>query len=482
MAKLRTHWGLATAIAVSAAAYIALVVIDQMHGTLRDEYVPTSIGWYLVAFFGFAVAVWWNEHSPIDRRWLWTIPIVFRLLLLFTEPTLSDDVYRYLWDGHLVAEGVNPYANVINAAELDPFEIPARRLANNPSLSSPYLPAAHAVFGGAAAVLPSEPLTMQVIMSFFDIGAALLITKLLTYAGLPAGRVILYLWNPLVIIETAHAAHLDALMIFLTLAALVLTLRPSADDAADGPERTHRWRSVAAPIVFALAVLTRPIPILLAPVLFWRWTWPQRFLAGGTAVALILPFGFGAAGFGLGDDASGRGVFGSARVYSSDFRFNAGIAHWLETTFGQAAASAVVALAMAVIGGTTWLLARRATSALSVLRLATLPLMGYVALTPVLHPWYLTILLTLLVFVTPTEREGSDRWLLLLPWSYLTVASPLSYITYRNPQAFAELSWVRWVEWYPTLALLVFTSFWVFFAIHAEDPIQPDTPASSGNS
>lgn len=465
MPKLTKHWGLAAAAAVSTTAYVALVVIDQRHGTLRAEHVPSSIVWYLVAFGGFGIAVWWNERSPIDRRWLWAVPIIFRLLLLFTEPTLSDDVYRYLWDGHLVAEGVNPYAHVINAAELDPYEIPARRLANNPTLSSPYLPAAHGVFGFAAAVLPSEPLTMQGVMTLFDLGAAVLVTKLLSFAGLPARRVLLYLWNPLVIIETAHGAHLDALMIFLTLAALTLAFRPNGG-------RRQGLSRLASPFVFGLAVLTRPIPILLAPVLFWRWTWPQRLVAAGTAIALVVPFGFGSSGFGLSSDASGRGVFGSARVYSQDFRFNAGIAHWLEANVSRSATSIIVAIAMALIGGATWLLARRATSTQSLLRLATLPLMGYVVLTPVLHPWYLTIVLTMLIFVTPSDREGSDRWLLLAPWFYLAAASPLSYLTYRDPDAFGEVTWVRLVEWYPTLALLVFTSFWVFFAVQAEDPLQ----------
>ena len=460
------HWGLALATAIGVLAYAGLVVIDQRHGTLRAEHVPSSIGWYLVAFGGFAVAVWWNERSPIDRRWLWAVPIVFRLLLFTTEPTLSDDVYRYLWDGHLVTEGVNPYSNVINAAELDPYEIPARRLANNENLSSPYLPAANGVFGLAAALLPSNPLSMQVVMTLFDLGAAVLITKLLAIAQLPARRVLLYLWNPLVIIETAHAAHLDAFMIFLALAALVLAFKPG------------RPSEYGSPVVFSLAVLTRPIPLLLAPVLFWRWTWPQRLLAVATSVALVVPFGFSPAGFGLGDTTTGRGVFGSARVYSQDFRFNAGIAHWLENSIGRSASGAIVAIAMAVVGVITWLLARRAASPRALLRLSVLPLIAYVTLTPVLHPWYLTILLVMLIFVTPAATEGADRWLLLAPWFYLAAASPLSYLTYRNPDAFAELGWVRWVEWYPSLALLVFTTFWVFFAVQAEDPTNERSPTA----
>jgi len=55
--------------------------------------------------------------------------------MLTTEPSLSDDVHRYLWDGHLVSQGVNPYSHPIEAAELDAFEIDSRLLANNPQLA-----------------------------------------------------------------------------------------------------------------------------------------------------------------------------------------------------------------------------------------------------------------------------------------------------------------------------------------------------------
>lgn len=452
-----SHRGLLLAAAVSLAAYVALALIDRGNGTLRAEHVVGSAGWYIVAFVGFGIAVFANERNEFDRRWLWALPVVFRLLMLTTEPTLSDDVYRYLWDGHLVAEGVNPYSFAINASELDPFEISARRLANNETLSSPYLPAAHGLFGLSAALLPSDPLTMQLVMTLFDLASAAIVVRLLALAELPSRRVLLYLWNPLIIIETAHAAHLDAFMIFLVLAALLAGLSKPA-------------RSTS-PVLLALAVLTRPIPGLLTPVLWWRWGWRGRIAFAVTGMALVVPFGFGPSGFGLSGESSGTGVFGSARVYGQEFRFNAVVATWLEDLTGATVARVVTA---AVMGGVLLITLRRAKaadSARDLLRLGTLPLMAYVLLTPVLHPWYLSVLLVMLVFVAPGDREGGDRWLLLVPWAFLAAASPLSYLTYRDPEAFGELDWVRAAQWYPTIVLLVFTSFWVFFAVQAEPAV-----------
>ncbi|HID32058.1 MAG TPA: hypothetical protein EYP24_01610, partial [bacterium (Candidatus Stahlbacteria)] len=35
--------------------------------------------------------------------------LIARALLFFTEPSLSEDPYRYLWDGERIAQGESPY-------------------------------------------------------------------------------------------------------------------------------------------------------------------------------------------------------------------------------------------------------------------------------------------------------------------------------------------------------------------------------------
>lgn len=414
------------------------------------------------------LAVWANERSRFSLRWVWVFALALRVLLLTTSPTLSDDVYRYLWDGHLVAEGVNPYAFAIDDPAGDPFDIDARALANNRDLSSPYLPTTHAVFGAAAIVLPSEPLSLQVVMVGFDLLTAALLARLLALARLPAKRLLLYLWNPFVMLEIAHGAHLDALMVALTCAALVLTFSPR--QANSTPK--NRLMTIGGPALLALATLTRPVPALLLPVLFWKWSWPQRFTYAVVSIGLIVPFGLGP-GFGLRGEVTGTGVFGSARAYTETFRFNSGIYHWLEAWIlgrglDDRGWDEPVALTRLIITVATLaammaiaFVARRSRSkatepeARVALRLMILPIAVYLALTPVVHPWYAIIVVVLATFHTPGEGEPARRWIALLPWAYLTVAMIFSYRTYLNPDAHAEVPWVRWVEWPPTLALAV---------------------------
>lgn len=457
------------------AGFVAMVVLDGRHGTLRESVVPQTIVWYLVAFVGFTMAVVGNERWRAPTRWLWAGAIVFRLLLLATSPTLSDDVYRYLWDGHLVAEGVNPYAFAIDDPAGDPYEIPARALANNRTLSSPYLPTVHAVFGAAALVLPSEPIVLQAILVMFDLATAFLLARLLALAGLPARRLMLYLWNPLVIVEIAHSAHLDALMIMLSMAALVLTYRePSA-----GPRGLAS--TIGAPIALALATLTRFLPVLFLPVLFWRWSWLQRIVYVATCAIVVVPFGR-SAGFGLIGETTGTGVFGSARAYSDTFRFNSGLYHWTERWISSQGLDSegwnepvqltklVIVAIFAVAMIAVWLRARHVTGTRAALRLMAAPFGIYIVLAPVMHPWYLLSFLVLLIFVMPAADESPVRWTFGVPWLYLAAASTLSYLTYEDPTAFAERGWVRSLEWMPTFALLT-----VAFVVGARTADQPPT-------
>lgn len=467
------------AAAVGAAAFVALVGLDATAGTLRDGVVPRTIAWYLVAFGGFVLAVVtaersWRSGRAIPWTWLWLVPVGFRVMLWFTEPSLSDDVYRYLWDGHLLTEGVNPYRHVVAAPELDGHAVPLRSLVNNPTHATPYLPAAEVLFAAVALLLPLQAASMQVVMTVFDLAVAWLIVALLGLARLPRHRVVLYLWNPLVIIETAHGAHLDAYMTALGLAAVVAAVSPTPADAGRAPIepaavalRLGWWWS---PALLAAATLTRLVPVLFLAVLWWRWSRRQRVLFAVACAVPILAFTVGA-GLGVGGSTE-TGVFGSSLAYARRWEFNAEVFNWVRAAVGEtdgAVARTIVTAALTGVFVAVAVAARR-RSAQPAARgaggeLDPIPLradlramgalaMSYAVLTTTLHPWYLVIVMALLPFAAPGRRESSARWLLVVPWLYLAATVSLSYLTYLDPLAHSELAWARRVQWWPTLIAL----------------------------
>lgn len=456
---------------LQAIAYAGLAAEHLIWGSLTHSLLPQTLGWISIAFVGYGLSLWFGERDGgIPMSIVWAGAVLFRALLLITEPTLSSDVYRYLWDGHVANNGVSPYAYPIDSTQLDWLDTAVRGLANHTWMASPYLPAAQGLFGAITALLPLHPFSMQLSMVLIDIVNGVLIYSLLSCAGLPQHRALIYLWNPLVIVEVAHGAHVDTWLIALTLGALWLALAPGEDVererlfAIKSPS-AHRIRIHAAPILLALATLTKILPAFLLCVFFWPWRWRRLSLYMVVVAALLIAAG-SRAGWGLSGELDGHGLFGALRIYADRWNYNSGLFHWLEEFFSsngvmgwddQVAnrwAKRSAGLLLLAVLGVTWLVSRHSRTSREALRLSTVPVVAYVLLTATMHPWYLLFLLALLPFLSPAEDESTMQWLWLLPWLYLSAALFLSYLTYLNPEDLREHEWIRRTEWLPTIGLL----------------------------
>jgi hypothetical protein len=264
---------------------------------------------------------------------------------------------------------------------------------------------------------------------------------------------LIYLWNPLVVVEFAHGAHVDALMICLMTATL--------------------WALVAAhsklPSVVALAAatLTKGLPALLLPVVAWRLGWRRTIVYAGLIVAVCLPFALGA-GWGLTGPLDGEGLFGALRIYAAHWNYNGGLYHWLEVwlsgyrTPGAVppevvgwgpirAAKLIVAAALGLALIAVWRMSQRCDDDLALLRLATVPLAAYLLLATTVHPWYVTLIIPLLPFLLPRQGEATRTGRFLLPWLYFSIIVALSYLTY--------LDLVRLVEYVPLYLLLIWSAW-----------------------
>lgn len=419
-------------------AYAGLAWTARTAGSLREPVIGQTVVWYLLATFSFLLALHWAEkqrHFPV--RWLWGGAILFRLLLLTTTPTLSDDVYRYLWDGHLVTAGISPYQYRIDAPELDELAIPARTLANNRWMASPYLPAAHWLFAAIVWLLPAKPFSAQLILILIDLGVALIFGQLLRVWGQPPHRLLWYLWHPLLIIEIAHGAHLDIWMTGLALLALLIAFRPVSPQPA----------RLLSPLFLALATLTKILPLFLLPVLFWRWRWRERLLYGAV-VAGVLWLAAQPAGWGLSGPLDGTGLFGALRIYAAQWQFNGGLFALLAATLGETVARQLGLVMPVALAGFVWWWSRKQplTGQLSLL---PVPLLGYLICSATVAPWYLILLVP---FAATPQAALPDR-LLRAALLYLSLTVFLSYLIYAGPAGSQLYAIVRLGEWVPTLLL-----------------------------
>lgn len=113
---------------------------------LTEEYLPVFLVCYSLAGGIYLLAIRKLIRSSFPVLTIWVVAILARLIVLGTSPSLSNDVYRYLWDGHLLHQGVSPYAEPVDSPGLDAYSTPLRQKVNNAEMASPYLPAAQAYF------------------------------------------------------------------------------------------------------------------------------------------------------------------------------------------------------------------------------------------------------------------------------------------------------------------------------------------------
>jgi alpha-1,6-mannosyltransferase len=463
-----------------AVCFAAIAVLPVLRGPSLKQFLI----YFFLAAVAYAVAVFWLERAPRSMHSIWAFAILFRLtILLNSPPTLSDDVYRYIWDGRLASAGVSPYAYRVDSPLLDPFDSPQRALVNNAWMASPYLPSAQGLFVIVYRITPHNPAwVFQIVTIILDLLTGWLVADLLRRLGLPPERALIYLWNPLVVVEFAHGAHVDTLMICLMMVAvwaLVADRRvhPPAPPARSprSLQSTFRGRGLASPLALAAATLTKGVPALLLPVVAWRWGWRLTLLYVALVVAVLLPFGLGA-GWGLEGPRDGEGLFGALRIYAARWNYNGGLYHWLEVVLsgyrtpgavppkvvGEAPLRAAKLMTATLLGlvllVVTWA-GRRWRDDVNLLRLMTVPLGAYLLLTTTVHPWYVTIIVPLLPFLLPQAGETTRSGRFLWPWLYFSAAVTLSYLTYLDPANLREYDWVRRAEYVPLFLSLVWAAW-----------------------
>lgn len=285
--------------------------------------------------------------------------LLWRLPLVATPPVAAHDAVRYAWDARVQRAGLSPYDARPDDPALDHLHTPLTRTVDAAWLPTIYAPVAQLYFRAVAGV--SESITafrIAAVLSDAAIMAAL--AFLLLAIGRPPAAMLLYAWHPLPALEGASGAHVDVFgALLLVLAALALA---------------HR-RTAAASLAFAAAMLVKPLPIVLLPLL-WRRVRPRDALLA-VAVMAVLTLGM----------TRGSLPFGSLGAFIDDFRFNAPVF--------DAALSLMPPRAIAAAAVVTGLLVSVALPGRRDARPWVWPLAAALLLAPVVYPWYLVWLLPL---------------------------------------------------------------------------------------
>ena len=387
-------------------------------GDLRDRMTLFLLLWaaahaaYLVAArHAASVAAPKGTRNGTGVPLVLAIGLLARVCVMPADPSLSEDVYRYLWDGRLVAQGVNPFPHAPADPALGRFHGDLSHRLNHAEVRTIYPPAAQLLFGVTARVAPT-PGAWKFVLLALELALVIGLLELLRGRGLPPRRLLLYYWNPLVIVETYGSGHLDlAAAAFLVLAIALIEAR----------------RAFPAGIAFALAVLTKWVAVLLAPWLLRRRAWLLLAAAAGTAAILFAPFW-----------EAGSSLWTGLITYARHWEFNGALYRVLQS-LGIADGATRKLLAAGLVAATLGIAVRVRTAPGAAFATMT----AFLVLSPTVFPWYAVPAVAFL----PLYADAG-----LLVFSGLLALSYVPLPLYRATGLWALPDWILWVE-YGGLAL-----------------------------
>ncbi len=277
------------ATALGAAACLGLELrFNHMGGILQGRY--PMLGWLGAWWVAFAVAAWGASRLPRRAAVVVVLAgaVVFGLAALTAKPQISDDLYRYAWDGSVQAHGIDPYRyppNDAHVAEVrDPWLWPSPRTCaswdkpanctriNREMERTIYPPVAQVWFRVLDAVLPagSRHKGLQVTHGLVGLGFTALLMGMLHKLGRNPAQAVLWAWSPLAVVETVMDAHVDV----VALVAAVLALWAF-----------ERRRPILGGALLGVGIAVKLIPGVLLPAGLRRH--PGRVVAAaGTVVGL----------------------------------------------------------------------------------------------------------------------------------------------------------------------------------------------------
>ena len=402
--------------------------------TVRSNFTQLII-LYTLTFAAFILLS--KKASTESINSLLIVSIIFRLIFIIAIPNLSDDFYRFIWDGRLINHHINPY--LILPSSLNSLALAQFNLAdlypylNSPNYFTIYPPLNQLVFAASTYFFPHGLLGSVILIRVFlilaDIGSIIFIRKILRKLALPASNVLFYALNPIVIIELAGNLHFEGLLIFFFLISLWFVI-----------ENKPIYSSLS--LGFSIAV--KLVPLIFLPLIVRKIGLKKSIIFCCITLSVFL-----ASFIPFASTELFQNVFSSIDLYFQKFEFNASI-YYLIRYIGYLikgyniihVSGVVLSIVTALFIGLTAIFFKRKNNQQFFNKLLLIS-SGYLFMALVIHPWYVIIPLTLSVFTT-------YRFPVL--WSYTCI---FSYATYRA-HPYQEVLWLTFLEYMLVGVFLVY--------------------------
>lgn len=425
---------------------MAVLLYSIANATPRSDF-----NFFIFQYLGLFIIfyIFWLKSQLLDFRVIIILAILLRLVLLDSIPVLSNDFYRFIWDGELMARGINPFANTPNqlmnsVAFYNEAGVDMRMMYHGMGELSQAHYTCYPVLNQILFYLPakltdsifSSIIGLRIIIILADIGAIYFAKRIAEHLNISVHNIWLYALNPFVILEFTGNLHFEGVMIFFLLGGIYALMK-------------NQW--ILGSVFFACAIHIKLLPLMLIPFALKKLGW--RKSVGFVALTGFLVLLIGGT---MLNATFYNNMMLSINEYFIRFQFNGSISY-LVSEVGKLILgwephqfTGPILSIIATCGILTLAIFKAIRNDLDIIKGMLFGLMIYYSLTATVHPWYIGLILVLSIF---TQYKFG------LIWSFLVM---LSYSAYSDPSGFKENSVLIFAEYalvYVVLFYEIFT-FW----------------------
>lgn len=196
---------------------------------------------------------------------LLSLAIVIRLLFVNHVPALSQDFYRFIWDGMLNWEGYNAYVTLpqtfLETHQLENPGFAKFLIQKMGDLSAGnhtnYPPLAQWIYTLSYGVSKDSLITHIIFLRVFnwlaEIGIVFFLVRILKFLNLKKHYLFYFILNPLIVLEITGNLHFEAVMLFFFLGFIYHMLKNSS--------------VILISIFLSLSVLAKLLPLIIFPLI-----------------------------------------------------------------------------------------------------------------------------------------------------------------------------------------------------------------------
>jgi hypothetical protein len=394
----------------------------------RQQFI-LSVGIYMICFGSFIYFL------GIKSNQLFAVGILFRLVLLFSLPNLSQDFYRFIWDGRLLLSGINPYLftpnDLVNLDFQSEFlpkmgQLSSGNYSNYPPLNQLFFYLSALIGKGNIEI---EVLTLKIIIILADIGVYFFGKKILQIASLPLSNIHWYFLNPLVIIELTGNLHFEGVMMFFFALSIYLLISQKV---------------ILAGVFWASSILVKLFPLFFVPFVYW-YLGKKRFIYFIAVIILIVTLGF----VPFLEHSMVLNYYKTVGLWFGKFEFNASIYYlFRKAGFWILGFNINMFYGWFLKAFLLWFIikiyiSKSGTTFLELIEIFTVFFAVYLFTATTIHPWYIVTLVFFSIFLKPT---------FILVWSFTIF---LSYSAYQYPIVKESTLWLL-IEYLPVYVLFYY--------------------------